>query len=133
MSRMNSIWNTDCAEIVCKGKTKSPFRFDRKGLVIQVRLEHVDCLCREQEGILLVASGRGGVTIAAAIGMIPTEFQAGQHIRPERVLNGGCEFLSLIVRIRRDNPISTHRQANRIYYSIGTAIIKWSAFKILTT
>ena len=83
---------------------KKPLSVSRKGLVIQVRLELIDGLCCEHEGVLTKTTGffigvvECVVAIAVAmIHMIPTEFQAGQHIRPEGILNRGGEFLSLLI------------------------------------
>src|SRR5712675_1077840 len=53
--------------------------------------------------------------------MIPAEFQAGQHIRPKSVLNGGCDFLSFIARSPRTAP------------KVCTASIKRFGLKIFST
>ena len=79
-------------------ENKKPLPVSRKGLMIQVRLERVDGLGRQHERVLLLIAGVAGESIKTivVIGVIPADFQAGQHVRPEGILNGGRDFLSLV-------------------------------------
>src|SRR3954469_3000376 len=83
-------------------RTKKPSR-SREGLqrVLLVRLELVDRVERDRDGIFLAGAERLVATEIA----VPTHFEARQHVFPEIVLEVAGDGEQLVTIARRDDVI----------------------------
>src|SRR5690349_7515952 len=85
---------------------KAPSGFPGGGLWFQIRLELVDDVGREHEGVLLVATGSEEARTVTRI-VVPAELRAADHVLPEFILDRGRGRECFIMQRRAEDVLLT--------------------------